>query len=192
MITPECNNPNTTEMLDRIFTAFPILKTKRLLLRQPVINDEQEIFILRSDRRINKYLDRQLSNTIADARNFITTVNENINKKVSVYWAITLREEHIFVGTICLYDFSDENETCEIGYELLPTFEGQGIMNEAIVKVIDYAFNKIKVKKIEAFLHKDNQRSVNLLEKLSFRNSNKPDAQTSDVIGFHLAGENFK
>jgi [ribosomal protein S5]-alanine N-acetyltransferase len=51
-------------MLNRTFTPFPILTTERLTLRQPVINDENEIFILRSDGEINKYLGRQKSNTI--------------------------------------------------------------------------------------------------------------------------------
>ena len=57
----------------------------------------------------------------------------------------------------------------------MTNFQGQGIMREAVEKVIDYAFNTIKVKKIEAFLHGDNQRSIKLLEKLSFSKSAEPD-----------------
>ena len=88
--------------------SFPILKTERLTLRQLVVNDEQEIFTLRSDSEINKYLDRKIANTIDDARNFINSVNENINKNDSLYWAITWSDRNIFVGTICLFGFSDE------------------------------------------------------------------------------------
>src|SRR3954468_1747514 len=103
-------------MLNRTFTPFPILTTERLTLRQLVISDEQEIFTLCSDSEINKYLDREVSNTIEDARNFINKVIENINKNDSLYWAITLGDRNIFVGTICLFSFSGENSTCEIGY----------------------------------------------------------------------------
>jgi len=173
-------------MLNKAFTPFPILTTERLTLRQLVINDEHEIFTLRSDSEINKYLDRQVSNTIDDARNFINKVNENINKNDSLYWAITLSDKNILVGTICLFSFSDENDKCEIGYELLTNFQGQGIMKEAVEKVIDYAFNTIKVKKIEAFLHRDNQSSIKLLEKFSFRNSSEPDKTNPDLICYHL------
>ena len=173
-------------MLNKSFTPFPILTTERLTLRQLVIADELEIFTLRSDSEINKYLDRQVSNTIDDARNFINKVNENINKNDSLYWAITLSDRNILAGTICLFGFSDENNKCEIGYELLTNFQGQGIMKEAAEKVIDYAFNTIKVKKIEAFFHRDNQRSIKLLEKLSFRNSNEPDKTNPDLICYHL------
>ena len=169
-------------MLNGTFTPFPILTTERLTLRQLVINDEQEIFTLRSDSEINKYLDRQISNTIDDARNFINKITKNN----SLYWAITLSDKNILVGTICLFGFSDENYKCEIGYELLTNFQGQGIMKEAVEKVIDYAFNTIKVKKIEASLHRDNLSSIKLLEKFSFRNSNEPDKTNPDLIRYHL------
>jgi len=173
-------------MLNRTFTSFPVLTTERLTLRQLVIADEQEIFTLRSDGEINKYLDRQLSNTIDDARNFINKINENINKNDSIYWAITFSDRNLLVGTICLFGFSDENGSCEIGYELLTNFQGQGIMKEAAEKVIDYAFNTIKVQKIEAFLHRDNRRSIKLLEKFSFRNSNEPDRTNPELICYNL------
>ena len=173
-------------MLHKSFTPFPILTTERLTLRQLVINDEQEIFTLRSDSEINKYLDRQIGNTIDDARRFINKVNENINKNDALYWAITLRDKNRLLGTICLFGFSDENYKCEIGYELLRNFQGQGIMKEAIEKVIDYAFNTINVKKIEAFLHRDNQSSIRLLEKFSFRISNETDKPNPDLICYYL------
>ena len=177
-------------MLNKSFTPFPILTTERLTLRQLVIADEQEIFTLRSDSEINKYLDRQVSKTIDDARNFINKVNENINKNDSLYWAITLSDKNILIGTICLFGFSDENDKCEIGYELLANFQGQGIMKEAAEKVIDYAFNTIKVQKIEAFLHRDNRSSIKLLEKFSFRNSNELDETNPDLICCHLTNSN--
>ena len=173
-------------MLNRSFAPFPILKTERLTLRQLVINDEQEIFTLRSDSEINKYLDRQVSNTIDDARDFINKVNENINENDSLYWAITLGDRNILIGTICLFGFSDENGKCEIGYELLTSFQRQGIMKEAAEKVIGYAFNTIKVQKIEASLHRNNQSSINLLEKFSFRNSNESDKTNPELICYHL------
>ena len=86
-----------------------------------------------------------------------------------------------------IYGFSDENENCEIGYELLTNFQGQGIMKEALEKVINYAFNTIKVKKIEAFFQRDNQSSIKLLEKVLFINSNKSDETNPELICYHLS-----
>lgn len=173
-------------MLHKNFTPFPTLTTDRLTLRQLKITDDQEIFTLRSDTEINKYLDRQSANSIDDARAFINRVNENISKNNSLYWAITLSDKNIMVGTVCLFSFSDENGNCEIGYELLTNFQGNGIMKEAVEKVIDYAFNKIKVQKIEAFFHKDNLSSKKLLEKLSFKYSNNHDEPNPNLMYYYL------
>lgn len=161
-------------MLHIHFSPFPILKTARLTLRQPVIADAPEIFTLRSDQQINKYLDRKPADSIDDARDFIQRVNENSEKNESVYWAISFTDKNKLLGTICLFCFSDEEEKCEIGYELLTEYQGQGIMKEALEKVIDYALNTIGVKSIEAFFHSDNQASKNLLEKTSFKQVNDP------------------
>jgi ribosomal-protein-alanine N-acetyltransferase len=177
-------------MLDKTFTSFPILKTERLTLRQLVFADEQEVFALRSDGEINKFLDRQISNSIDDARNFINRVTENINKNNSFYWAITFSDKNILIGTICLYGFSDETNKCEIGYELLTNFQGKGIMQEAVDIVIDYAFNIIKVYTIEAFLHKDNQKSIMLLKKCSFIKLNEPDSTNPELICYQLTNPN--
>ena len=157
-----------------------------LTLRQLLITDEQEIFTLRSDSEINKYLERQISNTIDDARSFINKIVENINRNDSLYWAIALTDRNKLVGTICLFGFSDENDKCEIGYELLTTFQGQGIMKEASEKVIEYAFNTIKVQRIEAIVHRNNQSSIKLLEKLSFRSSTELDKVNPELVFFYL------
>jgi [ribosomal protein S5]-alanine N-acetyltransferase len=177
-------------MLDRTFNPFPVLQTERLTLRQLTITDEQEILTLRSDSEINKYLDRQLSKTTEDARNFINQVTENIKKNNSVYWVITLTKNNTFAGTICLYNLSDENNKCEIGYELLTNFQGQGIMKEAAEKIIDYAIQTMKVKIIEAFTHKDNQNSAKLLAKLKFKQSTAPDNTNANYLIFTLINSN--
>lgn len=178
-------------MLNRNFAPFPILVTERLILRQLVTDDEKEIFTLRSDREINKYLDRKASKTIGDARNFINMINENIVKNDAVYWAITLKNKNTLAGTICLFGFSEENSKCEMGYELLTDFQGQGIMKEAVEKVIDYAFNTIKVEEIQAFPHRDNQRSIKLLEQFSFKNLNEPDVTGPAVVCYQLTNAYF-
>ena len=163
------------------FTSFPILTTERLTLRQLSIDDQQNIFALRSDQEINKFLDRPVARSVEDAINFINKVNDNVAKNNSIYWAITLSNTGIFVGTICLYGFSEENSSCEIGYELLTNFQGQGIMKKAAEKVIQYAFNTLQFQKIIAVTHTDNQKSTGLMEKLNFIQSGEAIEANPDL-----------
>lgn len=173
-------------MVNINFTPFPILTTERLTLRQLSTDDQQNIFALRSDTAINKYLNRAPCKTIEDAINFINKINDNIKKNNSIYWVITLTKSKTFVGTICLFNFSNEKNTCEIGYELLTNFQGQGVMKEAAEKVITYAFHTIQLQQIAAFTHNGNRNSTKLLEKAGFTKSTEAAEENPDFTIFTL------
>ncbi|MCP9752725.1 GNAT family N-acetyltransferase [Ferruginibacter sp. HRS2-29] len=175
-------------MANRNFSPFPVLKTVRLTLRQLVATDEKEIFALRSDEHVNKYLDRTPAQSIGDAKAFIEMIDKNIPASNAVYWAISLAGSANLVGTICLFDFADDNSRAEIGYELLPGFQGKGIMQEAVSTVIDFAIRHIGVKMIEAFTHAENGYSTRLLEKFNFE---KTEIAEGDFVLFQLAAQEF-
>ena len=169
-------------MGDRNFKPFPVLKTERLTLRQLASSDDNEIFALRSNENVNKYLDRKPSKSIDDAKTFIQTINKNIQKNDSIYWAITLNDTDKLIGTICLFDFSDDNLKAEIGYELLPEFQGKGIMQEATSKVIDFGIQRIGLNLIQAFTHSENQSSTRLLEKFNFKKNSSSEEKVMMFI----------
>ena len=173
-------------MLNENLVPFPTLTTERLKLRQLLESDVEEIFSLRSDTRINKYLDRQPSITLEDSLNFIRKTNEYIKNSPLKYWAIELKDSKNLVGTICLFDFSVELKKCEIGYELLPDFQGNGIMIEATRAIIAYAFEGPGLKIIDACTHKDNHTSTKLLQKLNFEKTEIIDQENPCLIVFRL------
>jgi [ribosomal protein S5]-alanine N-acetyltransferase len=173
-------------MTKKTIATFPILTTERLTLRPLSIDDYLAIFDLRSDPNSNKFLDRPLCKTTEEAKNFINKVNDNIEKGGTYYWAITLTNTQQLVGTICLFDFSIENKSCEIGYELLTKFQGQGIMQEAAQTVIDFVFQTLKCKKILAYTHHENQHSTHLLLKLNFIKSIEAVEENSNLLIFTL------
>jgi ribosomal-protein-alanine N-acetyltransferase len=168
------------------FTPFPVLTTERLILRQLSADDQEDIFTLRSDLAVNQYLNRPLSKSADDALQFINRVNENIERNLALYWAITLGATNTFAGTICLFSFSAEHSSCEIGYELLPQLQGRGIMQEAAAKVISYAFQTLQCKTITACTHNDNLPSSKLLAKFNFTKSAVPDTENPDCTVFIL------
>src|SRR5580765_484817 len=115
-----------------ILTSFPTLTTERLELRKLSEEDKHEIFNLRTDERVNLYLDRVKPENIQDAVDFINYINKGIEKGQSNYWAICLRTNHRLLGTICLWNFSEEEQSAEIGFELSCDAQGMGLMKEAI------------------------------------------------------------
>lgn len=144
------------------------LYTNRLTIRPLSVDDWEGILAIRSNPTINQYLDRQPCNSKDEAIEFIQQVQKNIAQSNACYWTITLIESQELVGTICLFAFSDDRSSCEIGYELLPTFHGKGIMAEAASEVINFGMNEIKLSKIYAYTHVHNEASIRLLRRLFF------------------------
>ena len=88
-------------MLELNFNPFPTLTTDRLLLRQLDKTDADEMFFLRSNERVMKYLDRAPAKSVDEAVEFIQMINTAIANNESINWAITLKGEPKIIGDIC-------------------------------------------------------------------------------------------
>lgn len=155
-------------MLHLNFTHFPELNTKRLKLRILQQEDAAAIANLRSNKEVNRYLERPDSIEISGARDFIENINKGIGENKWMYWAISLKAQNDLIGTICYWNIVPEKDCAETGYELLPEFQGKGIMQEAFKKVLEFGLRSLKLKTIIAITHPANTRSVKLLEKNYF------------------------
>ena len=150
------------------FSPFPKLQTERLILRKLSLDDAEEIFFLRSDENINKYIDRPRATSINDAYNFINKTNQSVDNNELVDWAITIKDDSRLIGSICLWNLNEVENKAEVGYELIPRYQGKGIAKEALSKIIEFGFDNVQLNKIEAYTHKENLSSTKLLEKFNF------------------------
>jgi len=156
-------------MLVLNFTPFPELKTARLLLRRLDKADANEMFFLRSNEDVLRYLGKEAAKSTTEAENFIDVINKSVDENESILWGIALLiERSKIIGTICLWNFKKENYRGEIGYVLHPNHWRKGIMKEAILSVIDYGFNVLKLHSIEALLSPGNTASSAVLESTGF------------------------
>jgi len=151
------------------FNPFPILQTKRLTLRRLKSKDAPEVYFLRTDPLVNKYIKRPITKDITAAQNFITKINTGIDNNENIYWPITLSGEDQMLGAISLWHFSEDKKIAEVGYDLHPTIQGKGYMSEALSCVLDYGFEKLKLDMITAYTHHENINSIKLLKKNGFR-----------------------
>ncbi len=169
------------------FMQFPILTTERLVLQKLSDKDSEALFKLRSDDRVNKYIDRYKKKNIKEVKELISKINNGIDECEWIYWAISLKDKSELIGTICLWNFSENCKSAEIGYELMPEYQGQGIMSEAVNCIMDFAFKTINLKILEAYTHKDNINSIKLLEKIGFKlNPYKVDEENKANVIYEL------
>ena len=155
-------------MLTVNFNPFPIIETKRLVLRRLTNDDAAAIFRLRSDAETMKYIPRPLAMTVDDALAHIALIDEKINSNTGINWAITLKGSAKCIGIIGNFRIEPENYRAEIGYMLLPEFNGKGIISEAIARVVRYGFEEMKLHSIEAIIDSGNFASARVLEKNNF------------------------
>lgn len=148
---------------------FTTLKTTRLKLRRLKTGDALEIMNIRSDEEVNQYIDRPKSVTETEALQFIKKVNKGIKKNEWYYWAITMKGNNTVIGTICLWKIIKETGMAETGYELHPDHHQQGIMYEALSRVMEFAKSDLQLRTIEAFIDPLNTASAKLLEKCNFK-----------------------
>ncbi|ELR71040.1 GNAT family acetyltransferase [Fulvivirga imtechensis AK7] len=147
---------------------FPEITTPRLLLRKPTEEDGEAVLFLRSDKEVNKYIKRAKAGSLEDARAFLKRIIRGIENGENFYWGITLKETPELIGSICLWNFSVDKRKAEIGYELDPKYQHQGIMKEALQAVLDFGFGILTLVEIEAYTHYKNKASLTLLEKNGF------------------------
>jgi ribosomal-protein-alanine N-acetyltransferase len=155
-------------MLELNFNPFPILTTERLVLRQFTKEDLPEIFKLRTDARVSKYITRPDFKSMEDAEVYIAKMTNLISNNESIIWGITKKGEDKVMGSICLWHFRKEDYRAEVGYEMRPEFWGKGIMSEAMVAIVDYGFNTLKLHSIEAIINPDNAATIKLLTRNKF------------------------
>lgn len=155
-------------MLHIELNPFTELQTDRLTLRELRESDAPEMLFLRSDDLVIKYLDREKTTTLEDARAVILDAKESVKQNDGIMWGICLRSADFLIGTIGHWRFIKEHHRSEIGYTLHPDFWGQGLMHEAMEAVINYGFQNLNLHSVEANVNPNNQSSIRLLEKSGF------------------------
>lgn len=155
-------------MLSVNFKPFPILESQRLIMRRITNSDVEPIFELRSDPETMKFVPRPLAASLEDALGHIATINSKIDNNEGINWAITCKENDSLIGIIGHYIIRKEHFRSEIGYMLLPRFNGKGFMTEAVGAVLRYGFEQMKLHSVEAIIDPENYASARVLQKNGF------------------------
>lgn len=153
---------------DNIFDNFPNLETKRLYLTEFVKSDAEELFKMRSDDRVLKYLDRDPHKTVEESELMIEKMIYNYTSKAGINWIIRKKDTLDVIGYIGYWRLIRENLRAEIGYAMKPKYWGNGYMQESLTKVIEFGFKEFCLHSIEGNVNPNNLSSIKLLEKFGF------------------------
>jgi ribosomal-protein-alanine N-acetyltransferase len=150
------------------FTTFPILVTKRLILRDLQPSDATDVLVFRGDSIVQKY-DDPIIHTDAEARLFIDELHAEYNNQEGISWAVTLKKQDVVIGAFGLHHWDRFHRRAEAGYGLARAYWGQGIGSEALRAIIQFGYDQMNLNRIYARTIADNHESVRLLERLGFQ-----------------------
>lgn len=157
------------------FDPFPELETERFQLVRIMPEHEDTLFALRSDPEILRYINRDPYTDSAQAREFISLVGTGIEQGRNLYWMLRQKSDGKLIGSLCMWNFSDDGKQAEIGYDLLRPFQGLGIMTEAVPVLLEYGFSALGFDALQAFIQPPNDRSIKLVERFGFKRIGNSD-----------------
>lgn len=163
------------------------LETERLVLKEIHEGHIEDILRIRSNEIINQYVKRNSPKTNYDALEFILHIKRKTQNKEIVFWGISYKDTPNLIGTICLWKFSEDRKTAEVGYELLPEYHRKGLMSEALNAVLNYGYNELQLLEVLAITSRFNENSKQLLLKYHFiLEEDQKDEDNPDNIIFSL------
>ncbi len=151
---------------DSLFGDLPQLETERLILRKLTIDDAGDVHEYASSPEVTRYLIWEPHDSIEDSRAFINSALARYQTGAVAPWGIELKSQRKIIGTCDYISWRASHARAEIGYALSQRFWGQGIMTEAVSKIIEYGFRVKDLNRIQAVCEIPNIGSARVLEKV--------------------------
>ena len=147
--------------------TFPVLESKRVVLRQFVASDLEHIFKGLSHPEITKYYGVSFDSLEAtkEQMKWFADLEKN---GTGIWWAVCSKTDGKFLGAGGLNELSIANKKAEIGFWLLPESWGKGFMTETMPLIFNYAFDCLGLHRIEGFVETENTNCKKALAKLKF------------------------
>lgn len=102
-----------------------------------------------------------------DTEAYIKSIIQYSGPKRDLVYEIWHRDA--FAGLIALKEVDQWNKRAELGYWLDPRFEGQGIMTSSCTAIMNFAFTKLGLNRIQVKAGIGNSRSSRVPERLGFK-----------------------
>ncbi|CAN5739594.1 GNAT family N-acetyltransferase [soil metagenome] len=143
-----------------------MLETERLIMRPFVESDVDEIFAMRSDEDIMRFIrEPQRRNESSD---WIKLVSAHWKTDKLGFCAVIEKETNKFLGWCGIWRLEETGEM-EIGYAIDKAYWGKGFATEAAEKFMRYAFEQLNAEKLVAVARPENTASRRVMEKLGMK-----------------------
>ena len=147
------------------------LETKRLILRDLEKEDLKDLIKNINNLKVSRYTGLiPYPYKKKDAKWFINKCHEDGKKKPRENYelGIELKSNNELIGMVSLTGFDSFIGTATLGYWIGEKYWRQKIMTEAAKKIINFGFDRLKLRRINVSVFPKNKGSNTLIKKLGF------------------------
>jgi ribosomal-protein-alanine N-acetyltransferase len=162
---------------------LPTISTERLRLRWLTSADVPALLEVFGDHEVCRYWSRPPLRSAMEAALLQQEIVQYFVERSLFQWGIAEQGSDRVIGTCTLAAISAEHQRAEVGFALARHAWGVGYMREALRALLDFAFNTLELKRLEADVDPRNTRSIALLEGAGFRREGYLRER------YHIAGE---
>ncbi|GMU43626.1 MAG: N-acetyltransferase [Xanthomonadales bacterium PRO6] len=148
---------------------LPTLDAGAVRLRQLGDDDLTDLHAVFSDPRTMRYWSRPAFTDVEETRGYLQAIHDGRARGDLLQWGIEHVGEARIIGTTTLYAFYPGQARAEIGYILGSPWWGRGHANAAIRRILQYARDDMRLRRIEADVDPRNTASLRFAERLGFR-----------------------
>ncbi|MDD4832789.1 MAG: GNAT family protein [Clostridia bacterium] len=141
------------------------LETDLLFLRDYVMSDLENFYRLKSCREVWNYSTFIPVFDTATAKNELKNLISKQTADGMGFCALFSKSSGEYIGEAGILSCNTNADRCVIGYNLLPSFWGNGYATDISKRLIKYAFENLNVERVEALAMKNNVASCRVLEK---------------------------
>ncbi len=150
-----------------------ILETERLLLRPFEKSDAEALFEMDKNPEVHNYLWQKPCIDIQEVYDYIEMVQKQYLERGIGRFSTILKETNELIGWTGIKFVNDHVENgntnfFDYGYRLNEKFWNKGYATEASLAWLDYGFNQMKIKEMNAYTHAENGASNHVLQKVGF------------------------
>ncbi len=149
------------------------LETERLLLRPIELSDAEDMFTMDNNPNVHQYLWQQPTQNIEETIKIIEYIRKQYIDNNIGRFATILKETGEFIGWTGIKYINDHVENgntnfYDYGYRLNEKFWNKGYATEASIAWLNYGFDQMNIKEMNAYTHAQNGASNHVLQKVGF------------------------
>ena len=142
--------------------------SERLELRLVGYRDLAALLRVHSVPEVNRYLPFETWQGMEDAELWYEKAVQRHKDQEAIQWVICSRGGSDLYGSCLLFGYEEEHQRAELGYGIGKDYWGQGLAKEAVARMINYAFDELGLRRLDARVDPRNTASCGLLLNLGF------------------------